>query len=71
MHRGVIGRRAGTAPGYEYSDELAKSSVVLTPRTVEAWLTNPEDVIPGQRMGFQLNSRKERMDVIAYLVTLK
>ena len=70
-HRGVMGRRAGSAAGYKYSDELASSTLVWTPKNLNAWLTDPEKLIPGQRMGFQVESRKERADLIAYLATLK
>lgn len=70
-HRGVMGRRAGSAADYKYSDELAGSTLVWTPKTLNAWLADPEKLIPGQRMGFQVDSRRERADLIAYLATLK
>jgi cytochrome c len=70
-HRGVVGRRAGNAADYKYSDELANSTLVWTPKTLNAWLTDPEKLIPGQRMGFQVDSARERADLIAYLATLK
>jgi cytochrome c len=35
------------------------------------WLTDPEDLISGQRMGFQIDSAQDRADLIAYLITLK
>lgn len=70
-HRGVVGRRAGSAADYAYSDELASSSVIWTPKRLNEWLADPEKVIPGQRMGFQIDSRRERADLIAYLQTLK
>lgn len=71
MHRGVFGRRAGSLAGYTYSEELAAAKVVWTSKTLEAWLTDPEKVIPGQRMGFAVKSSKERADLVAYLATLK
>lgn len=70
-HRGVMGRRVGGLPGYKYSDELARSRLRWTPQTLNAWLEDPEQLVAGQRMGFQVESAQERADLIAYLATLK
>ena len=70
-HRGVMGRRIGSLPGYKYSDELARSRLRWTPQTLNAWLEDPEDLVVGQRMGFQVENAQERADLIAYLATLK
>lgn len=70
-HRGVVGRRIGSLPGYKYSDELARSRLRWTPQTLNAWLEDPEELVAGQRMGFQVEGPQERADLIAYLVTLK
>lgn len=70
-HRGVMGRRVGGLPGYKYSDELARSRLRWTPQTLNAWLEDPEQLVVGQRMGFQVESAQERADLIAYLATLK
>ena len=34
-----------------------------------AWLTHPEDVVPGQRMGYQVADATDRADLVAYLTT--
>ena len=70
-HRGVMGRRIGSLPGYKYSDELARSRLRWTPQTLNAWLEDPEELVAGQRMGFQVDDLQERADLIAYLATLK
>ena len=70
-HRGVVGRRVGSLPGYKYSAELAASRLRWTPQTLNKWLGDPEDLVNGQRMGFLIESEQERADLIAYLVTLK
>jgi cytochrome c len=69
-HAGVLGRRAGKAKDYEYSEALTKSKVVWSRANLERWLTDPEKVIPGQRMGYRLSLAQERADVVAYLATL-
>lgn len=70
-HRGVMGRRVGSLPGYKYSDELASSRLRWTPQTLNTWLEDPEELVAGQRMGFQVEDARERADLIAYLATLK
>ncbi len=70
-HRGVMGRRVGSLPGYKYSNELAASRLRWTPQTLNVWLTDPEDLVSGQRMGFQVDDAQERADLIAFLATLR
>ena len=71
MHWGVVGRKAGSAKGYAYSDALLKSKTVWSRDTLVAWLTNPEALIPGQRMGYSMDNAQDREDVVAYLATLQ
>ncbi len=68
----VIGRRAGTLPGFEYSSAMVdagKSDNIIWARdTLDKYLTDPDDVVPGtaMRLGFQLTAN-DRRDVIDYL----
>jgi cytochrome c len=71
MHLGVFGRKAGSVKSYRYSDALAKSKVIWNRDTLTAWLTNPEVLIPGQRMGYAMDNEQDRENVVAYLATLK
>lgn len=66
-HRGVYGRKAGLAPGFNYSPGLKKSPIVWNDVTLDKWLTNPQGTIPGARMGFRLGDAAQRADVIAFL----
>jgi cytochrome c len=66
-HRGVFGRRAGGAPGFEYSSALARSALVWNEATLERWLADPEATIPGQAMGYRVEDAHDRADLIAYL----
>lgn len=66
-HRGVFGRRAGRVADYDYSPALKASRLIWSERTLDAWLTNPERMIPGQRMGYQVTDANDRADLIAYL----
>jgi cytochrome c len=66
-HRGVVGRKAGTVPGYRYSDALAHSGIVWTPANLDRWLSGPQAMVPGAKMFFHLTQARDRADVIAYL----
>lgn len=66
-HKGVFGRKVGSAKDYDYSDALRQSTTVWNERTLDAWLTNPEVAIPGQKMGFSVIEAPDRMDLIAFL----
>ena len=70
-HKKVVGRKAGSVRGFEYSQALAKARFVWTQPLLERWLTDPEALVPGQKMGYRLEQAKDRQDVIAYLATLK
>lgn len=70
-HRRVVGRRAGSLPGFDYSSALKTSKLVWTRDSLDRWLTNPEQLIPGQKMWFTLSDATARRDVIAYLATLQ
>jgi cytochrome c len=70
-HAGIVGRKAGSIKDYSYSAALKKSGLVWNRDLLVRWLTDPEQVIPGQAMGFRLGNVQDRMDVVAYLATLK
>jgi cytochrome c len=69
---GIIGRKAGTAPGFRYSRAMKKSGIVWSEKTLDAYLESPQKAVPGNRMPFAgLKDAEDRADVIAYLATLK
>ncbi|WP_372526364.1 c-type cytochrome [Piscinibacter sp.] len=70
-HRGVFGRKAGTRDGFGYSNALKASAIVWNESTLNAWLTEPERLIPGQVMNVQVSDAKARADIVAFLRSLK
>jgi cytochrome c len=70
-HKGVFGRKAGSVGDYDYSDALRKSKVIWSENTLERWLTNPESLIPGQKMGFSVAEPNDRADLVEYLRSQK
>ena len=49
-HRGVVGRRIASAPGYAYSAALKKVPGVWTPARLDQWLQGPQKLAPGTKM---------------------
>jgi cytochrome c len=66
---GVFGRKAGTAAGFRrYSPALKAADVVWNEMTLDAWIADPQALIPGNRMTFPgLPDAQARADLIAFL----
>ena len=66
---GLFGRRAGSVPGYRYSDALTGSSVVWEAETINLLFEKgPDHFTPGSKMPMQQIARlADRQDLIAYL----
>ncbi len=67
---GVVGRPAGSSPGYPYSAALAHANLTWTPATLDKWLANPQAFLPGALMPMHVADADERRAIIAYLATL-
>jgi cytochrome c len=69
---GIIGRKAGTAPGFRYSRAMKNSAIVWDEKTLDTFLESPQKAVPGTIMPYAgLKGTTDRVDLIAYLVTLK
>ena len=65
---GVVGRAAGTHPGYRYSSAMRKSGLTWDERTLAQYLRGPDKVVPGTKMVFPgVASDQDLANVIAYL----
>lgn len=65
---GVIGRPAGSVPGFKYSRANAESHITWTEQELFAYLENPRARVPGTIMAFiGLKDAQQRADVIAYI----
>jgi cytochrome c len=67
LHRGVVGRRAGSIPDYGYSPALKNSGLTWDEATLDRWLINPSALVPGTKMFFQISEAQDRADIIAFL----
>ncbi len=65
---GVVGRKAGSYPGYNYSDANKGSGIVWDEATLQKYLASPQGVVKGTKMLFPgLKDPAKINDVIAYL----
>ena len=68
--KGVVGRKAGTHEGYNYSAAVKGSGVTWDEANLKEWLKDPKAKIPGNKMVYPgLKDDKKLEDVIAYLKT--
>jgi nitrite reductase (NO-forming) len=67
---GVIGRKAGSVSGYDYSQAMRQANITWDIGTLDAYLADPQKIVPGNKMPFPgLKTEQERKDVIAYLAS--
>lgn len=67
MLGGVVGRRAGSAAGYNYSVALESASLVWSTDKLDRWLADPRTLIPGVKMPVRVLDAPSRRDLVAYL----
>ncbi len=69
-HRGVVGRRIATAPGYPFSPAIKKLAGVWTPARLDSWLQNPQKFAPGSKMYLMVPDADKRALIIGYLASV-
>ncbi|MCM2334854.1 MAG: c-type cytochrome [Anaeromyxobacteraceae bacterium] len=69
---GVVGRKIGSLPGFDYSEALRALPGAWDPAALDRFLASPEGVAPGTRMGVDgVADARQRADLVAYLATLR
>jgi len=65
---GVFDRKAGELADYRYSPALKRSGITWTAQTLDAFIADPQQVVPANRMPYAgLPDAGARADLIAYL----
>ena len=66
---GLWGRKAGSLPSFErYSDALKSSGIIWDERSLDAWLTDPQKMVPDNDMPFEgIKDAAVRADLLAFL----
>ena len=67
---GVVGRKSGTEPGYNYSSAMKGLNVTWDETNLNEYLQGPGKFVRGTKMVYFVPNEKDRQDVIAYLKTL-
>lgn len=62
-------RKAGSLPSFDrYSDALKASGIIWDDDSLEAWLTDPERMVPDNEMPFEgIKDARARADLLAFL----
>jgi cytochrome c len=63
----IVGRQAGKVEGFHYSPGLAQAGFVWDESRLDAWLTDPQAVIPGAIMTYRQTRADTRAAIITYL----
>lgn len=64
---GVVGRKAGSAAGFDYSPALKAWGKAWTPAQLDQYLAGPQKLVPGTRMAMTVPAADQRQAIIAYL----
>ena len=68
--KGIVGRVAGSQPGFAYSAAMKSKSFTWTPAMLDRWLIQPDAVVPGTIMAFEgMPNEADRKALIAFLAT--
>jgi cytochrome c len=65
--RKVMGRTAGTAPGYEYSEAMRNSKIVWTEEKLEQYLRSPMGMVPGTKMALAPLTDQQTNDIVEFI----
>lgn len=65
---GVVGRKAGSADGFSYSQAVKDAGYTWDEQKLDAYLKDPKAALPGNKMAFAgVKDDAKRADLIAYL----
>lgn len=66
---GLWGRKAGSLASFSrYSPALKSADITWNDKTLDAWIDDPQHVVPGNQMPFSgIKDARERADLLAFL----
>ena len=68
---GVAGRKAGSVPGFNYSQAMKAADVTWEDAAIDKYIADPKKFLPGNKMVYAgLKKGEERKAIVAYLKTL-
>jgi cytochrome c len=65
----VVGRKAGSLPGYNYSSAMKEAGFLWDQEKLDRFIANPDEVVPGNNMKPYggLASKDDRAKIVAFL----
>ena len=67
-HCGLLGRRAGSVQGFDYSPAMRRSGITWNAATLDRFLADPMKAVPGTSMVYAgVADTQQRADLIAWL----
>lgn len=68
---GIFGRKAGSEPGFAYSDGMKALGITWDAASIDKWIANPRAMDPGTKMTYiGTQNPQDRVDLVAYLKTV-
>ncbi|HMO68688.1 MAG TPA: c-type cytochrome [Novosphingobium sp.] len=64
---GVVGRKAATAPGFNFSPALKNANITWTRANLDQYLTAPSRMVPGTRMVIAVPNPAQRAAILDHL----
>lgn len=65
---GVLGRKAGTEEGFNYSEAMKNSGITWDEANLIKYVGNPKGTVPGNKMVFAgIKDEQKAKDLVAYL----
>lgn len=66
---GIGGRRAASHEGFRYSPALRRANLSWTAQTLDAFIADPQKVVPGNRMPYSgLAQERDRAELVAWIL---
>jgi len=65
---GVFGRKAGALDDFRYSPAIKRSGITWTPKTMDAYVADPQKAVPQNRMPYAgMPEARDRTDLITFM----
>ncbi len=68
---GVVGRKAGAVPAFNYSAPLKASNIMWTRPNLDKFLSAPTKLVPGTRMVIGVTDPAQRAALVSFLAKSK
>ncbi len=65
---GIVGRKAGSLPGFNFSRAMKASGITWDEANLDAYIANPQQKVPGNHMPYAgMSDAQQRAALVAFL----